>query len=89
MIAFTANMSTPPYPETFYADLNTKLNLTKNSSYVVITLIADMIIVYIVILVLLFLTNTITKLAYPYIHHLGTELLDYCHTDSYFHHRHW
>ena len=45
MMAFTANMSSASSAEHFYANVDTKLNLMKNSAYVTTTLIADMVIV--------------------------------------------
>ncbi|CAL1707483.1 unnamed protein product [Somion occarium] len=46
MMAFTANMDVASAPETFYANVDTRLNMLKNSTYVTTTLIADMVIVF-------------------------------------------
>lgn len=45
MKAFTANMDVASSPEIFYANVDTKLNLMKNSTYVTTTLMADLVIV--------------------------------------------
>lgn len=44
--AFTAHMDTPDAPEAFYALVSSKLNLTKNSCYVISVLLADLLLLY-------------------------------------------
>jgi hypothetical protein len=38
-------MDIPDAPERFYANVNTSMNLTKNSAYVSVTLLADLVLV--------------------------------------------
>lgn len=44
-MAFTGGMSIPDSPELFYGTVNTALNMTKNSAYVSVTLLADLLLV--------------------------------------------
>ncbi|KAF8636207.1 hypothetical protein AX17_003693 [Amanita inopinata Kibby_2008] len=44
--AFTANMNRVGSPEAYYANVNTKLNLMKNSTVICTTLIADALLIY-------------------------------------------
>ncbi|CAL1707467.1 unnamed protein product [Somion occarium] len=44
--AFAGNMEIPGSPEKFYANVDTKLNLIKNSSYITTTLIADAVLLF-------------------------------------------
>ncbi|PFH53310.1 hypothetical protein AMATHDRAFT_171785 [Amanita thiersii Skay4041] len=45
-IAFTSHMSEKDFPEKFYANVNTRLNLMKNSTVVCTTLISDTLLLY-------------------------------------------
>lgn len=46
MFAFTTNWDQPSYPDMYYSNLDTTLTLTKNTCYIIVTIIADALIVY-------------------------------------------
>ena len=43
--AFTGNTNVPGAPDKFFAIVDTSLNMTKNSAYVSVTLLADLLLV--------------------------------------------
>ncbi|KAI0077645.1 hypothetical protein K474DRAFT_1707115 [Panus rudis PR-1116 ss-1] len=46
MQAFGSSSTDPNYPDLYFADLNSPLDLTKNSCYIIVTILADALIVF-------------------------------------------
>ena len=50
-LAFTTNTDIPHAADAYYADVNTRLNLTKNASYTSATVLADALLVRVFLLI--------------------------------------